>query len=321
MTGSSSKMLSADLASAFRGRALSRELPPPPQFFGVRPLSRGRGGVAAGRRFAGDRAMACAALRHALFAYLEHGGFVPVQSLPSSDAVQLLQEYAHRTVNLDVVERYNVRNPLLASQFLSRCLASSARELSLNKTASAFKSAGVSASREALSNLLGFYEEAYLLFKVNEFTRALADNARSVSKVYAVDPGMLMAFSPSAARDEAQRLEMAVFMKLRRGAGSLRKGAVSRLPLRDGARHGVDFVVGDALVREAYELVQVTCSMREGKTRRWGGVRFARGHGRVRCARRLGCHAGRRGGDRGGRGRRPCGSRIEVAFGLTGLVG
>ena len=215
--------------------------------------------------------MACAALRHALFAYLEHGGFVPVQSLPSSDAVQLLQEYAHRTVNLDVVERYNVRNPLLASQFLSRCLASSARELSLNKTASAFKSAGVSASREALSNLLGFYEEAYLLFKVNEFTRALADNARSVSKVYAVDPGMLMAFSPSAARDEAQRLEMAVFMKLRRGAGSLRKGAVSRLPLRDGARHGVDFVVGDALVREAYELVQVTCSMREGKTRRWGG--------------------------------------------------
>lgn len=138
----------------------------------------------------------------------------------------------------------------------------------MNKTVSAFKSAGVSASRETLSNLLGFYEEAYLLFKVDEFTRALADNPRSVSKVYAVDPGMLMAFSPSAARDEAQRLETAVFMKLRRDAGSLRKGAVSRLLLRDGARHEVDFVVGDALVREAYELVQVTCSMREEKTRR-----------------------------------------------------
>ena len=207
--------------------------------------------------------MARASLRHALSAYLERGGFVPVQRLSSFDSVQLLQEYAYRTVNLDVIERYNVRNPVLASQFLSRCLASSACELSLNKTASAFKSAGVSTSRETLSNLLGFYEEAYLLFKVDEFTRVLADNPRSVSKVYAVDPGMLMAFSSAAARDEAQRLETAVFMKLRRDAGSLRKGAVSRLLLRDGARHE-----GDALVREASELVQVTCSMREEKTRR-----------------------------------------------------
>lgn len=267
VTGSSSKMLSANLASEFRGRALSRELFP----LSFSEFARFHGVETGSRLDDGSRAigsMARASLRRALSAYLERGGFVPVQRLSSSDSVQLLQEYAYRTVNLDVIERYNVRNPVLTSQFLSRCLASSARELSLNKTVSAFKSAGVSASRETLSNLLGFYEEAYLLFKVDEFTRALADNPRSVSKVYAVDPGMLMAFSPSAARDEAQRLETAVFMKLRRDAGSLRKGAVSRLLLRDGARHEVDFVVGDALVREAYELVQVTCSMREEKTRR-----------------------------------------------------
>lgn len=64
-----------------------------------------------------------------------------------------------RTVALDVVERYNLRAPRVAASFLTRCISSSARELSVNKVANEFKSRGVSASRETLSNLLRYYEE------------------------------------------------------------------------------------------------------------------------------------------------------------------
>lgn len=265
VTGSSSKMLSANLATEFRGRALSRELFP--LSFSEYVRFKGMAVPNPGTSVFGEALEA--QLRNALPHYLLRGGFISVQDLPTSDAVQLLQEYAYRTVNMDVVERYDVRNPVAASRFLTCCLASSARELSINKTAGAFKSAGIAVSRETLSSLLSYYEEAYLLFKVNEFSRSIADNSRSSAKVYAVDPGMLMAFSPSATTDVAQRLETAAYIKLRRDAGSLRCGAVSRLLVGDaGKSREVDFVVGDALMCEAFELIQVTCDMADEKTQK-----------------------------------------------------
>ena len=65
---------------------------------------------------------------------------------------------------MDVVERYDVKNPRLASLFLARCMASSGRELSVNKVYNEFKSRQISVSRNTLSDLLEYYEDAYLLF-------------------------------------------------------------------------------------------------------------------------------------------------------------
>ena len=66
-----------------------------------------------------------AQLRNLLPEYLKRGGFIATQPFPPFDRVLLLQEYAYRTVNMDVIERYDVRNQVVATQFLSRCLASS----------------------------------------------------------------------------------------------------------------------------------------------------------------------------------------------------
>ena len=223
----------------------------------------------AGEALAAFGSTLSAQLRNLLPGYLERGGFIAAQQLSLADGISLLQDYAYRTVNMDVVERYEVRNPVVAARFLTCCLASSGRELSINKFAAQFKSVGVSTSRATLSNLLSYYQEAYLVFELHEFTRALAQNTRSVSKVYAIDPGMLMAFSPSGTRDVAQRLETAAFAKLRRCNESPRHGLLSRHLLSEAGaiRHKVDFVLGDPLMGEAYQLVQVTCDMTDAKTR------------------------------------------------------
>lgn len=263
VTGSSSKMLSAELSSAFRGRSLSRELFP----LSFSEFVRFRNGVGtdAGRGLSSlDKSL----LRHELGVYLERGGFIATLSQTPVDAMMLLQEYASRTVAMDVVERYALRNPRAATLFLARCLASSARELSLNKVYGQMKSRGVSVSRETLGNLLAYYEDAYLLFAVGEFSRALSDNARSSSKVYAVDPGLFAAFSPASTMDAGQRLETAVFNALRRRVPSVRQGSISRLLLPSGSKsHEVDFVIGDALLMSAHELVQVSVDMGNEKTR------------------------------------------------------
>lgn len=203
----------------------------------------------AGEALAAFGSTLSAQLRNLLSGYLERGGFIAAQQLSLADGISLLQDYAYRTVNMDVVERYEVRNPVVAARFLTRCLASSGRELSINKLAAQFKSVGVPTSRVTLSNLLSYYQEAYLVFELHEFTRALAQNTCAVSKVYAIDPGMLMAFSPSGTRDVAQRLETAAFAKLRRCNENPRHGSLSRLLLSEAGaiRHKVDFVLGDPL--------------------------------------------------------------------------
>ena len=263
VTGSSSKMLSAELKSEFRGRSLVRELFP---LYFSEYVRYKTGSVPES-----DAALSpsdVSSLRHHLAGYLERGGFIATLDQTPADAIQLLQEYASRTVAMDIVERFDIKNPRLASLFLARCMASSGRELSVNKVYNEFKSRQIPVSRNSLSDLLAYYEDAYLLFSVPEFTRSLANNMRSASKVYAVDPAMFGAFSPASASDQGQRLETAVFNALRRRTPAVRTGSVCRLLLKENNKnHEVDFVAGDALLMQAYSLVQVSVDMADEKTR------------------------------------------------------
>ena len=264
VTGSSSKMLSSELGSEFRGRSISRELFPMSFSEYVR--------FETGKTYKIDQGFSAddqAVLRNCLDAYLKRGGYIAPLSLPDTDSMMLLQEYAYRTVALDVIERYNLRTPQIAISFLSRCLSSSARELSVNKVVNEFKSRGVSTSRETLSNLLGYYQEAYLLFAIGDMSRSIADNSRSSSKVYASDPGMLAAFSRASSSDLGQRLETAVFNKLRRTTPSARDGSLARLRFEHGgSSHEVDFVTGDVLLGEVFKLIQVSVDIESEKTRK-----------------------------------------------------
>lgn len=263
VTGSSSRMLSTELGSEFRGRCLSREMFPLSFSEYVRYTT--------GRRISRQDAYSAddqALLRNTLDGYLTRGGYIAPLGISPVDGVSLLQEYAFRTVALDVVERYNLRSPLVASAFVSRCLASSGRELSINKVFNEFKSRGVSTSRESLSNLLRYFEQAYLVFPLNELSRSLSDNTRSSSKVYASDPGMFVAFSRAAANEAGQRLETAVFNKLRRLTPSVRAGSLACLRFEhEGRAHEIDFVAGDALLGDVFSLVQVSIRTDAKKTR------------------------------------------------------
>ena len=108
-----------------------------------------------------------------------------------------------------------------------------------------------------------------MLFSLGDLNRSLADNSRSSSKVYAVDPGMFAAFSRAASKEDGQRLETAVFNKLRREAPIVRLGSLARLTFeREGKSHEVDFVMGDALLGDVFQLIQVSVDLTNQKTRK-----------------------------------------------------
>ena len=263
-TGSSSKLLSADVATAFRGRSVEYELLP--MSFGefVRchePEVFGRGSLDGGPMSSVQEDYA----RQLFKRYLVRGGFPGVQDQDDARAVMVLQSYAQRAVAQDVIERHNMGNPQMVSLFAQRALATSGRELSLRKVENDMRSAGLVTSRAALSDALRYFEDAFLGGTVKRFSRALADSARSPVKVYAIDPGLAYANSSAPSEDVGQRLEDVVYLELRRRHAQRRTGAIASLKtVKSGFE--VDFIVGDALSQKGSALYQVSVDASAPKT-------------------------------------------------------
>lgn len=99
------------------------------------------------------------------------------------------------------MDHHGLANPRLANAFIARCIASSGRELSLNKTAARLREMGLPMAQETLASLLRYYEKSYLVFNLRELFCSLSDNLRAPSKLYATDPGLLAAYSPVPTSD------------------------------------------------------------------------------------------------------------------------
>lgn len=260
VSGSSSKMLSREIATEFRGRALDFELLP--FSFGEYAAARGVPGVGSVARSTEEALR----LEGACRAYLREGGFPVTFGLPASQSVDLLQSYVQRVVARDVIERHNVRQPRVAALFAQRLLALNARQLSLRKATNDLRSAGVPTTKETLGDLLAYYQEAYLVFAVRELSFSLSESTTSQPKIYAIDPGLALAGGAAHAEDEGQRLEDAVYLELRRRMPGMRRDAISFLRTK-GHGYEVDFVVGDALSGELYELYQVCVDASDASAR------------------------------------------------------
>lgn len=260
VSGSSSKMLSKEISTEFRGRALDIELLP----FSFREYA-----AAHGVKNLDPRACSTEERLHverAYRSYLEDGGFPATFNLPRAQSISLLQSYAQRVVARDVVERHNVSKPKAASLLSQRLLGLNARQLSLRKLTNDLKAAGIATSREALGELSEYFQEAYLVFSVKELSFSLSEKTTAQPKVYAVDPGLALACGTARANDVGQRLEDVVYLELRRRSVGMRRDGISSLRTK---AHGyeVDFVVGDALSGEVYELYQVAADVSDAKTR------------------------------------------------------
>lgn len=260
-TGSSSKMLSSEITTAFRGRAIDFELLPLSfaesiAFNGIDLPVRDKPAFTEPERLA---------LQKALHGYLKVGGFPAAQSLPDQERVPLLQSYARQVVSRDVVERHSLAKPRVASLFVQKLLGSNARQLSLRKTENELRSVGVATSRESLSNMLEYFEQAYLAFVVKERSYHLSDSTNSIPKAYAIDPGFAAANSKAYTNDFGQRLEDAVYLELRRRNAGDRNEAITSLRTKE---HGyeVDFAVGDALFGNHLALYQVCADVNDAKT-------------------------------------------------------
>lgn len=209
LTGSSAKLLSREIASSLRGRALTTELFPfdfaetllhhTHQPLTERPGSRRRSQV------------------EALFdRYLQCGGFPEVQGLEETLRRRVLQEYLQVALLRDIIERHEVTSVAALRAMSRQLLANPAGLFSVNKLHADLKSRGVRVGINTLHDFLDHFEDSYLFFVVPIFTQSERVRQSNPRKIYPIDPGMVTACAGRTGSGLGQLLETIVFLHLRR---------------------------------------------------------------------------------------------------------
>jgi len=207
VTGSSSQLLTRDLASALRGRSITLE---------VFPLSFAEALDFRGIVWQPSHPDSESLVRGALEHYLRWGGFPEVVLAEEALRPLILGEYASLMLYRDVVERYGVRNEALMRELLRFAFRNTASLVNVSKLHRDFASLGLSVSKNTLHEYLGYLEDSFLLFLLPKQERSLRKQAHNPKKLHVIDPGLVAAFEGNPDRDVGRKLETAVFLHLRR---------------------------------------------------------------------------------------------------------
>lgn len=215
ITGSNSRLLSREIATALRGRTVNYELLP----LSFREFLRFKGfNFDPERDFYSSprRARAIQLFRE----YLEFGGFPEVALLKEELKVRTLQEYFEVMLYRDIAERYQVRDTLVLKYFLKRVAENSGKFLSVHKIYNELRSQGIKVGKDTLYAYLDFAESAYFVKLLRKHYRSLVKSELAEKKVYLIDTGLLwgIRFLQESA---GVLLENAVFLELLRSSREL----------------------------------------------------------------------------------------------------
>ena len=213
VTGSSAGMLSKELGTTLGGRAWPQEVFPY-SFSEFLELK----GVPSSTTMSSKTQ---AQVRHLASEYLLYGGFPEAVAEAKELHTALIQGYMDAVVLRDIVKRHSISNVDIMQKFLVQVLRQLAAPLSVTKVYHTLKSQGLALGKNSLFEYLQYFEDAYAVLSVPFFS--LSERIRQVNpkKVYAVDPGVITAYSVKRGFERASRLENAVFMHLRRSESNI----------------------------------------------------------------------------------------------------
>ena len=210
ISGSSSKLLSKEIATQLRGRTLSYELFP----FSFKELIHAKN-ISYGK-FMSEREIA--KIRKSLRKYLFWGGF-PEIVLHNEEKEKILDEYFNTMIYRDLIERYNIRNYIGIKLFLKLAINNFSSKFSINKTLKYFSNQSISISKNTLYDFLEYAKDAYILFPIKKFSYSLKETEQSIPKMYIIDNGFAHVLSFKISENVGRLLENLVFLELRKKFG------------------------------------------------------------------------------------------------------
>ena len=250
ITGSSSKLLSKEIATQLRGRAISFEILP----FSFRE-------ILLARNIKLDKNIAYSMERFHINKYLDEylkiGGFPEVVLEENTDLkLRILKEYIETMFLRDLVERYNIRNQPLLRELVKFLTTNTASIFSLNAFYRWIKGTYPTTKRTLL-NYVSYLEDTGLFFLVRKFSYSLKEQAQRPRKCYIVDNGLRTAYGFRLSEDKGKNLENAVFLELqhRRATNPL----MEIFYWQDYKKREVDFVVREG--KDIKKLIQACATI------------------------------------------------------------
>ncbi len=253
LTGSSSKLLSEEIATEMRGRSIPIEVFPLsfPEFIrfnGIMDKIPKDGWTERER----------GALRNAMTRYLECGGFPDVQHVSAGIRAGMLQGYVDAVLYRDVLERHEVPSIQALRYTLDYLFHNFARKISSRAIVGVLRQMGVATGRESIADYLGYFKDAYLAYPVPIRSDSLAVKRVNPDKMYLIDTGLIRTMNAKMDQEKGWLLENLVFMSLRRGFNK-----IEYYVTKCGGE--VDFLVQDNATQKR-RLVQVTWNMSDRQT-------------------------------------------------------
>ena len=208
LTGSSAQMLSKEIATQMRGRALSWEMFP----FSFREFLDYKGMENDGPMSTKMRLL----VQQAFEEYGETGGFPEVAGLDRSLRFKIHQEYFNAILFRDLIERHDISHPKALMDLAHRLVDNIASMYTVNKLTNHLKALGHRAPKATVSDYLEWFEDAYFLFSVRIFDASLARSNTNPKKIYCIDHALVSSVSSGILLNAGHLLENLVFTALRR---------------------------------------------------------------------------------------------------------
>lgn len=251
ITGSSAQMLSREIATQMRGRALSWEMFP----FSFREFLDYKGIESDGPLSTKKRLT----VQKAFEEYWETGGFPEVAGLNRMLRIKTHQEYFNAMLFRDLVERHDISHPKAVTDLAHWLVDNTGSLYSINNLTGYLKSLGHKAPKPAVSDYLEWFEDAYVLFTIHIFDASLARANTNPKKIYCVDHALVTSISSGILVNSGHLLENLVFTALRRVTPDI-------FYYKTKAGREVDFIAGRQ--GPSRMLVQVCESMADQQTRK-----------------------------------------------------
>ncbi|MBO3802076.1 MAG: ATP-binding protein, partial [Candidatus Brockarchaeota archaeon] len=241
ITGSSSRLLSREIATELRGRSVSYLLLP----FSFREYL-----VAKNINIEPGLLEDFGRVKRELRNYLEEGGFPEI--VLEEEKERILREYMDMVFFKDFVERHKVRSMTLARLLFNHIMQNFSREMSVRSLERKLASEGTGFNIGTLYRYVENLEDTVFIFFLRKFSLKAHERETWPRKVYLADTGLTRVFRISL--DYGRLMENIVFLHL------LRK--LNKNPLlnfyywKDNQQNEVDFMIKEGL--KIKQLIQVT---------------------------------------------------------------
>jgi uncharacterized protein len=207
VTGSSSKLLSKEIATSLRGRTLTFHLFPLSfiEFLRFKNINIEKNYEYSNQRYK---------IKYMFEEYLNYGGF-PEVVLSEKLKKEILSDYYEMFIYRDLVERFSIRNTRLLKILTKYLITNISSIFSINSYYNTTKKE-MKVSKETILEYISHLSDINLIYLTPIFSYSLKVQQVNPSKTYCIDTGLRNAVALKFSKDTGRLAENIVYVELKR---------------------------------------------------------------------------------------------------------